>query len=108
MLNQAKRREFKIILKEDTHNRLKLQAVLERKTMKELTETAIEDFLNSRSERKFMIKDKEQTLEEILANAPYDDEPLTEEDKKAIQKARKDIKAGRITPFEDVVKELGV
>ncbi len=45
---------------------------------------------------------------EALRNAPEDDEPLTEEDLKAIEEAEEDIRLGRVTPWEEVKKELGL
>ncbi len=45
---------------------------------------------------------------EALRNAPEDDEPLTEEDSKAIEEAEEDIRQGRVTPWEEVKKELGL
>jgi len=36
----------------------------------------------------------------------YDDEPLTEAEKKAILEAEEDVKAGRVKPWEQVKKEL--
>ncbi|MBZ4688421.1 MAG: hypothetical protein JG764_2054 [Clostridiales bacterium] len=49
-----------------------------------------------------------RTLSEHLADPVYDDEPLTEEEKKAIEDAEEDIRAGRTQPLEEVVKELGI
>ncbi|MDR3553865.1 MAG: hypothetical protein P4L55_03840 [Syntrophobacteraceae bacterium] len=45
---------------------------------------------------------------DALRNAPEDDEPLTEEDLKAIAEAEEDIRQGRTTPWEEVKKELGL
>ena len=42
-----------------------------------------------------------------LANAPIDDEELTEEDAEAIRRSREWFKHNEGTPFEDVVAELG-
>ncbi|MBI3744026.1 MAG: hypothetical protein HY261_07070 [Chloroflexi bacterium] len=43
-----------------------------------------------------------------MANAPYDDAPLTAADKKAIRQGIADIKAGRVKPWEQVKRELGL
>lgn len=37
-----------------------------------------------------------------LEAAPEDDEPLTDEDLAALSEAEQDIKAGRVTPHEEV------
>ena len=46
-------------------------------------------------------------LSAALANAPVDDEELTEEDAAAIERSREWFKHNGGTPFEDVVAELG-
>ena len=45
---------------------------------------------------------------EMLKNAPWDAEPLTEEDKQAIKEANEDIAAGRFITHEELKKELGL
>lgn len=45
---------------------------------------------------------------EALRNAPEDDEPLTEEDCKAIEEGREDVRQGQVKPWEQVKKELGL
>jgi hypothetical protein len=42
-----------------------------------------------------------------LANAPVDDEPVTEEEERAVQEAREWFKHNPGIPFEQVVVELG-
>jgi len=42
-------------------------------------------------------------LDELLANAPEDDEPLTEEDLAAIERTRTAIARGELIPHEEVV-----
>ena len=37
-----------------------------------------------------------------------DDEPLSDETLKAIEEGLEDIKAGRCTPLEDLMKEFGI
>lgn len=43
-----------------------------------------------------------------LRNAPEDDEPLTEEELKAIEEGRKAVARGETTPLEDVMREFGL
>ena len=40
-------------------------------------------------------------------DAPEDDEPLTEEELKAIEEAEEDIRQGRTRPLDEVMKEFG-
>lgn len=40
--------------------------------------------------------------------APEDDEPVTDEDRAAIEEARAEIAAGRGIPFDQVKRELGL
>jgi hypothetical protein len=42
-----------------------------------------------------------------LANAPVDDEPVTEEEERAVQEAREWFKHNPGIPFEQVIAELG-
>jgi predicted transcriptional regulator len=42
-----------------------------------------------------------------LARAAYDDEPLTPEEIEAMEEGIADIRAGRIRPLRDVMKDLG-
>lgn len=56
-------------------------------------------------------KDSKASLDpllRVLETAPEDDEPLTEEDKEAIAEAEEDIRLGRVTPWEDVKRDLGL
>ena len=41
-----------------------------------------------------------------LLTAPYDDEPVTEDDRAAIIEAQEDIRAGRLIPHEEVMRQL--
>jgi hypothetical protein len=43
-----------------------------------------------------------------LANAPIDDEPVTEEDERAVEEAREWLRHNPGIPFEQVVAELGL
>jgi predicted transcriptional regulator len=47
-------------------------------------------------------------LEEALANAPYDDEPLTDEDIAAIKEGAADVKAGRVMTTDELRRSLGL
>ena len=47
-------------------------------------------------------------LAHALETAPEDDEPLTEEDKKAIAEAETAIAQGKTKPWEQVKKEMGL
>lgn len=42
-----------------------------------------------------------------LARAAYDDEPMTQEEIEAMEEGIADIKAGRMRPLRDVMKDLG-
>lgn len=43
-----------------------------------------------------------------LANAPIDDEPVTEEDEKAVEEAREWLRHNKGIPHEQVLAELGI
>ena len=54
------------------------------------------------------LRDSHAPLLKSLMEAPWDDEPLTEEDIKAIEESRKDIAAGRVVSQEELKRELGI
>ena len=54
------------------------------------------------------VRDMEDPFLRNLAEAPWDDEPLSDEDIAALAEAREDIKAGRLIPAEEVYRELGL
>lgn len=43
-----------------------------------------------------------------LVEAPLDDEPLTDEDIAALEEAREEMKAGKLTSHDEVMRELGL
>lgn len=47
-------------------------------------------------------------VRKALANAPIDDEPLTDEERERIRRADEDFKYGRTTSMDEVKKELGL
>jgi len=54
------------------------------------------------------VRDMEDPFLRNLAEAPWDDEPLSDEDIAAIVEAEADIKAGRLIPAEEVYRELNI
>ena len=54
------------------------------------------------------VRDMEDPFLRNLAEAPWDDEPLSDEDIAAIAEAEADIKAGRLIPHEEVMREFGL
>jgi hypothetical protein len=42
-----------------------------------------------------------------LLNAPEDDEPLTQEDIAAMERAQKDVREGRVVSTEELIRNLG-
>lgn len=51
---------------------------------------------------------EDEAWAEILANPAIDDDPLDDEELAAIEEAKKDIIAGRVTPWDQVKKDLGL
>jgi hypothetical protein len=43
-----------------------------------------------------------------IANAPIDDEPVTEEEKKAVAESREWLKHNKAIPHEQVLAEMGI
>ena len=51
-----------------------------------------------------------ETYDELigrLADAAYDDEPLSDEEREDIRVSEDDIKAGRVRSLRDIMKDLG-
>jgi predicted transcriptional regulator len=51
-----------------------------------------------------------ETYDELidrLADAAYDDEPLSDDEIEAIRESENDIKAGRVRSLRDIMKDLG-
>ena len=49
-----------------------------------------------------------ERVRRALAEAPEDDEPLTEAEREAIQEAEEDVRAGRLVSHEEVKRRLGL
>lgn len=47
-------------------------------------------------------------LARALRNAPLDDEPLSEDERKALDEAWEDIRAGRIVSHQEMRRQLGL
>jgi hypothetical protein len=45
-----------------------------------------------------------QSFDEYLASVPEDDEPTSDEDRKAIAEAREDYRAGRTIPLSEILR----
>ena len=54
------------------------------------------------------VRDMEDPFLRNLAEAPWDDEPLTDEDIAALAEAREEVKAGKLTSHDEVMRELGL
>ncbi|HEX5939880.1 MAG TPA: hypothetical protein VFZ12_05935, partial [Dehalococcoidia bacterium] len=52
------------------------------------------------------LKDLNDPLSRLLEEAEEDDEPLTEEDLKAIEEAHEDIRQGRVVSHEEARRRL--
>jgi hypothetical protein len=58
--------------------------------------------------RRFLEYLRDRHVEYTPENAPFDDEPLTEEDKIALAEADEDIRAGRVVSDKEVWSHLGL
>ena len=47
-------------------------------------------------------------MQQYLDSIPYDDEPLTEEDIKAIKEAKEEIARGETISMEELKRQLGL
>lgn len=71
------------------------------RTVDELTETEAAETLNFLSRRR-----GGDALGELLAHAPLDDEPVSDEEEQAVEVARDEIKRGETVSLEQVRTEL--
>ncbi|HSK76872.1 MAG TPA: hypothetical protein VLQ45_10480 [Thermoanaerobaculia bacterium] len=49
---------------------------------------------------------EEDSLLKALREAPPDDEPVTEEDRAALEEAWEDVRQGRLTPHEEIRRRV--
>ena len=85
-------------------------------TAKPITRTALRKLIDQLPESELVaahrylcyLRDEGDPVLQAFLNAPLDDEPLTEEDIKAIGDGKEDIKAGRVYTLEQVKTELGL
>lgn len=83
-------------------------------TAKPITRTALRRLIDQLPESELVaahrylcyLRDAGDPFLQAFFNAPLDDEPLTEEDIKAIEEGKEDIKAGRVYTLEQVKTEL--
>ena len=54
------------------------------------------------------VRDMDDPLLRLMAEAPWDDEPVTEEDLEAIEESNRDIAAGRVISHQDLKAGLGI
>jgi hypothetical protein len=79
---------------------------------KEVTVGIIEDTI-AYEKRKAKLKDAKEDeglspIERALKYAPVDDEPLTDEEEEALAEAKEDIRQGRTTSHEDLMRKIGL
>lgn len=54
------------------------------------------------------VRDMEDPFLRNMAEAPWDDEPLTDEDIAALEEGKEDVKAGRLVSHEEIMREFGL
>lgn len=67
----------------------------------QLPESRLEDL-------KRQLEEQLEPLSRELANAPYDDEPETEDERKAVEAAREWLKHNQPIPMEEVLADFGL
>ncbi len=83
---------------------------------KPITRTALRKLIDQLPESELVaahrylcyLRDEGDPFLQALKNAPIDDEPETEEERKAVAEAWEDVKAGRVFTLEEVKRELGL
>lgn len=76
-------------------------------TAKQLLRERIETLSEREAERTLrLLDDIRDPLTVLLDNAPIDDEPVTEEEERAVQEARDEIARGETISLEQLKREL--
>jgi len=76
-------------------------------TAKQLLRERIETLSEREAERTLrLLDDIRDPLTLLLDNAPIDDEPVTEEEERAVQEARDEIERGETISLEQLKREL--
>jgi predicted transcriptional regulator len=73
-------------------------------SVKERLHSVVEVLPDERAEQLL----RQLLLPPVLANAPLDDEPVTEQDLAAIARGKADMAAGRLVSHEEVKREFGL
>jgi predicted transcriptional regulator len=81
-----------------------------REELHRLVDELLEETLNeaARALQGVRIPKRRPTVEEIFANAPVDDESLTDAEHAAIAEGRDDVAAGRLISNEEIRREFGL
>jgi hypothetical protein len=85
-------------------------------TTKPVTRTALRKLIDQLPESELVaahrylryLRDEGDALLHALREAPIDDEPETEEERKAVAEAWEDYKAGRVVSLKEIKKEFGL
>ncbi|MBI4339529.1 MAG: hypothetical protein HY680_06205 [Chloroflexi bacterium] len=83
---------------------------------KPITRTALRNLIGQLPESELLaahrylcyLRDEGDPFLRALKNAPIDDEPETEEERKAVAEAWEDVRAGRVFTLDEVKRELGL
>ncbi|MBI2170458.1 MAG: hypothetical protein HYU30_00325 [Chloroflexi bacterium] len=83
---------------------------------KPITRTALRKLIDQLPESELVaahrylryLRDEGDPVLQALLNAPIDDEPETEEERRAVEEAKEDIRAGRVVSLEEIKKEFGL
>jgi hypothetical protein len=54
------------------------------------------------------LREMADPVRRALLTAPWDDEPETEEERKAVQEAREELARGEVYPLDEVKREFGL
>lgn len=77
-----------------------------RRAVEELSEAEAEDALEILVTRREEGERTASTLDELLDGAPIDDEPETEEERRAVAEAREELRRGDVISAEEIKREI--
>jgi len=82
------------------------KATTKREDVRKLVDDVPEAELHAAARYLQYLRDREDPLVRALMDAPEEDEPISDEERAAIEEGMEDLRAGRVHSLDDVKKEL--
>jgi hypothetical protein len=77
-------------------------------SLHQLIDTLPDTELEAAERYLLFLREMADPVRRALLTAPWDDEPETKEERKAVQEARDEVARGEVYPLDEVKREFGV